>query len=102
MYGRYGTIIAVPGKRDALLAILVAAAGAADRMPGCRAYIVGPVLDDPNAIAVTEIWEDKASHAASLSLEAVRETIGRARPLIGSFGPSTEFDPVSGVRGVAD
>jgi quinol monooxygenase YgiN len=102
MYGRHGTIIAIPGNRDALLAILVHAASGAARMPGCRLYIVGAVLDDPNAIAVTEIWDDKASHDASLALESVRETIGRSRPLIAGFGPSSEFRPAGGVPGVAD
>ena len=101
MYGRYGTIIATPGNRDALLAILVQAASGADRMPGCRSYIVGAVLDDPNAIAVIEIWDDKASHGDSLKLESVRETIGRARPLIARLGPSSEFHPAAGVSGLA-
>jgi quinol monooxygenase YgiN len=101
VYGRYGTIIATPGNRDALLAILVEAASASDTMPGCRSYIVGAVLDDPNAIAVIEVWDEKASHEASLKLETVRETIGRARPLIAGFGASSEFRPAGGVSGVA-
>jgi quinol monooxygenase YgiN len=95
LYGRYGTIRAKPGQRDALLAILAEGTGAPS-MPGCRLYLVGAVVDDPDAIAVTEVWDDAASHRASLSLEGVQRTIAKARPLIAGFGPSSEFVPVSG------
>ena len=96
-FGLHGTIRAKTGKRDALLAVLVEASKGAPRMPGCRLYVVSLVPDDPDAVAVTEIWDDKASHDASLTLESVRETIGRARPLIAGGGTSTTFRPVAGV-----
>ena len=97
VYGLHGTIRAKPGQRDALLAILLEASKGAPRMPGCRLYIVSLVPDEPDAVAVTEIWDDKASHDASVTLESVRETIGRARPIIDGFGPSTTFTPVGGI-----
>jgi quinol monooxygenase YgiN len=97
VYGLHGTIRAKPGQRDALLAILVDASKGAPRMPGCRLYIVSLVPDDADAIAVTEVWDDKAHHDASLTLESVRETIGRARPIIAGGGTSTTFHPVAGV-----
>jgi quinol monooxygenase YgiN len=97
LYGLHGTIRARPGQREALLAILIQAAKGAPRMPGCRVYIVSLVPDDAEAIAVTEVWDDKESHDASLTLESVRETIGRARPLIDGFGTSSEFRPVGGL-----
>ena len=97
MYGLHGTIRAKSGQRDALLAILLEASKGAPRMPGCRLYIVSLVPDDPNSIAVTEVWDDKASHDDSLKLESVRETIGRARPLMATGGTSMTFIPVAGV-----
>ncbi len=97
LFGLHGTIRAKPGQRDALLAVLLDASKGAPRMPGCRLYIVSLVPDDPDAVAVTEIWDDKTSHDASLTLESVRETIGRARPLIAATGTSSEFRPVSGL-----
>ena len=97
LYGRHGTIRAKPGERDALLAILTKGSGASS-MPGCRLYLVGTVVDDPDAIAVTEVWDDAASHRASLSLDRVRETIAKARPLIAGIGSASEFVPVSGVE----
>lgn len=95
LYGRYGTIRAKPGQRDALLAILTEGSRTS-AMPGCRLYLVGTVVEDPDAIAVVEVWDDAASHRASLALEGVRETIARARPLIAGFGAANEFVPVSG------
>lgn len=84
LYERHGVIRAKPGQRDALLAILQDAAAGAPAMPGCRRYGVAPIGDDPDAIAVEEEWDDEAAHRASLSLERVRATIARARPLIAS------------------
>ena len=93
LYGRFGTIIARTGERDALLAVLMEASRAAPSMAGCRLYIVGAVLGHVDTIAVTEIWDDKASHTASLALDSVRAMIARARPLMAGAGPTTEFEP---------
>ena len=100
LYGRFGTIRATPGQRDALLGILLEASRGAKTMLGCRLYVVGPVMGDADAIAVTEVWDDKAAHAASLSLESVRATIAMARPLIAGTGTATEFEPVASVTGL--
>jgi len=97
LYGRFGTIRAVPGQRDALLAILLDASRNASSMPGCRLYAVGTVRDDAESIAVTEVWDDKAAHGASLARESVRATIGKARPLIAGFGATSEFDVAGGL-----
>ena len=66
-------------------------------MPGCRLYIVSTVPGDPDAVAVTEIWDDRAMHAASLALDSVRALIARARPLIAEMGSPIEFEPVAGM-----
>jgi quinol monooxygenase YgiN len=99
MYGRHGTLRAQRGRRDELLAVLQQAARDAPTMPGCHLYLVGKDLDDPDAIAVTEVWEDKAAHAASLKLESVRATIAKGRPLIAGIGAATEFEVVGGLPG---
>lgn len=97
MYGRHGTIRAVPGRRDELMGLLRAAAENAGAMPGCRLYVVSTVPGDPDAIAVTEIWDDRAMHAASLALDSVRALIARARPLIAEVSAPAEFEPVAGM-----
>ena len=94
MYGLIGSFAAKPGERDALLAILVE--GTAE-MPGCRSYIVATDPADADVIWITEVWDDKAAHEASLSLPAVKADIAKAMPLIARFGQSTVTTPVGGV-----
>jgi quinol monooxygenase YgiN len=57
---------------------------------------VSEVADEPEAIAVFEVWDDKAAHDASLQLERVRATIAKARPLIAGMGGSTALRPIGG------
>lgn len=95
MYALQGTLIAKPGQRDALVAILREASGD-ERMPGCVVYIVSEVASEPDAIAVFEVWDDKAAHDASLQLERVRSVIAKGRPLIAGMGESVELRPVGG------
>ena len=94
MYGMLGRMTAVAGKRDALLAILLESSGG---MPGCLSYIVAKDLKDPDALWVTEAWESKEHHAASLGLPQVQAAIARARPLIAGFDSRAETEPVGGI-----
>jgi len=55
VYERHGVIVAKPGQRAALLAILRDAAASAPAMTGCRKYEVRTVAGDVNAIAVDEV-----------------------------------------------
>jgi quinol monooxygenase YgiN len=93
MYGLIGKMKAVPGQRDALVSILLE--GLRD-MPGCLSYIVSQDPADPDAIWVTEAWDSKDSHRASLTLPSVRDAIARGRPLIAGFGERFETVPVGG------
>ena len=54
-------------------------------LPGCLSYIVAKDASDPNAIWITEAWDSKARHEASLSLPSVKEAIAKGRPLIAAF-----------------
>ena len=65
MFGLIGKMIVAQGKRDEQIAILLE--GVAN-MPGCLSYIVAADTSDANAIWITEVWDSKASHEASLSL----------------------------------
>jgi len=99
MYGLIGKMIAAPGRRDALIEILLEGSAS---MPGCLSYIVAADPADANAIWITEVWDSKASHEASLTLPSVKEAIARGRPLIASFAESIATAPVGGhglVRG---
>jgi quinol monooxygenase YgiN len=92
-YGLIGKMTVVPGQRDALLSILLE--GVAD-MPGCLSYVVAKDPADANAIWITEVWDSKASHGASLTLPVVKQAIARGRPLITSFESSVVTEPVGG------
>ena len=93
-YGLIGQMLSAPGKRDAVVAILTEATGA---MPGCLSYIVALDTANPDAIWITEVWDSKDSHAASLKLPAVRAAIAKARPIIAGFPHSFETTPVAGI-----
>jgi len=94
MYGLIGKMTAAPGRRDELIAILVEGVAG---MPGCLSYIVARDPADENALWVTEAWESRESHAASLHLPSVQQAIARGRPLIMGFGPERfETEPVGG------
>jgi quinol monooxygenase YgiN len=93
MYGLIGKMTATAGQRDALIAILL---DGVSGMPGCLSYVVAKDPADENAIWITEVWDNKASHDASLSLPSVREAITKGRPLIAGFGDSITTEPVGG------
>ena len=92
-FGMIGKMKSQPGKRAELIAILGSGTGA---MPGCLAYLIAEDAKDPDAIWITEIWETKANHAASLQLPAVRDAIAKGRPLIAGFELRAETNPVPG------
>jgi quinol monooxygenase YgiN len=93
MYGLIGKITTVSGQRDALIAILLEGI---ETMPGCLSYIVAKDPSDENAIWITEVWDSKTSHEASLKLPSVQRAISKGRPLIAGFGPSIVTEPVGG------
>lgn len=94
MFGLIGKMRAVAGERDALIALLLEGT---EGMPGCLSYIVAKDSADADAIWITEVWDTRESHAASLQLPSVRAVIARARPLIAGFENGTETEPVGGV-----
>ncbi len=90
-YGLVGKIIAAPGQRDTLIAILV---GATRGMRGCLSYVIARDAANENAVVITEIWDSKASHDSSLSIPAVRDAIAKARPIMAGFETLAETRPV--------
>jgi quinol monooxygenase YgiN len=97
MYGLIGKMRAVPGKRDALISILL---DGVSGMPGCLSYVVAQDPADPDAIWITEVWDSQASHKASLSLPSVQAAIAQGKPLIAGFDQHIETSPVGG-HGIA-
>ena len=93
MYGLIGKIKTAPGQRDALIAMLLEGVSG---MPGCLSYVVAQDPDDADAVWVTEVWDSRESHTASLSLPSVQQAISRGKPLIAGFGERFETRPVGG------
>ncbi len=94
MFGLIGKMRAHPGKRDELLARLL---GSTTGMPGCLSYVIARDPADSDAIWITEVWDSRENHKASLQLPAVRQAIAAAMPLIAGYDSSIETEPVGGV-----
>lgn len=93
MHGLIGKMITVEGKRDELIKILL---DGVSGMPGCLSYVVAKDPTDKNAIWITEVWDSKESHTASLELPAVKAAIAKGKPLIASFSDYHTTEPVGG------
>lgn len=75
------------GHRDDVVALLLDGVEGL-RAAGCHAYIVSAVPgEDEDTIHVTEVWESKEHHAASLRLPDVKASIAKAMPML-----TGEFD----------
>jgi quinol monooxygenase YgiN len=93
MYGEIGKLIAVSGKRDEVIGYILEAVS---NMPGCLSYIVAKDAAHADAIWISEVWDSKASHDASLSLPSVKSAIAKNLPMIVGFGDSIVTTPVGG------
>lgn len=92
MYGIVGQMKTAEGKRGEVIEALLE--GTQD-MPGNIAYLIAEDLGDPDSIWITEVWESKDAHAASLQLPSVQQAIGKAREHIAGFGTRVETRPVA-------
>ena len=93
MFGMIGKMITAPGKRSEVISLLLQAVTA---MPGCLSYLVAQDTADENGIWITEVWDSKDSHDASLALPEVRKSIAAARPMIAGFSNQVITTPVGG------
>ncbi len=91
MYGLIVKLTTTVGKRDSMIDVL---RGSAANMPGCLAYVVANDAADENVLWVTEVWESKATHDASLSLPAVRAAIPQGKAFVARFERVAETEPV--------
>ncbi|MDT0508278.1 putative quinol monooxygenase [Novosphingobium sp. MMS21-SN21R] len=95
VYAIIGQMMSAPGKRDELIGYLTEGSAA---MPGNLSYEIWRDKADENAIWITEVWTDEASHKASLGLPQVQEAIRKARPIIAGFGARAEVERAGGKR----
>lgn len=85
-FANVGTLGALPGKRDELVAHLTRHSPHLAEI-GCLLYEVGVSDDEPDTVFVAELWTSAEAHQASLRLPEVQQAIVEARPLLsGRFG----------------
>jgi quinol monooxygenase YgiN len=89
-------LVAHPGRRDELVALLMAGIRELKNADGCDLYVVSREVDDRNTIWVVEACRDDAAHCAALATPEVRAVIERGIPLIVEFD-GVKLEPVGGV-----
>lgn len=94
MWGMIAKVTTVAGKRDEMIGVLKESAA---EMPGCLIYVVAKDSADENVLWVTEVWDSKESHDASLALPAVQNAMSRGKALIANFERIAVTAPVWGV-----
>lgn len=82
MFGQINKIIAIAGKRDELIRLVMSGS---QKLPGCRSYIVAKDANDSDVVWVTEVWDSADMHAASMDIPDVKASVGKAMPLIAGF-----------------
>lgn len=93
MYGLIGKMTTHQGQRDQLISLLLKSTV---EMPGCLSYVIAEDPAEPDAIWITEVWDNEASWSAALQMPEVQAAIADARPLIAGMGPRTITMPVGG------
>ena len=81
-YLLHGKLTAKPGFSDKLSLLLVEASNLVSSAKGCKLYVIGIDEKDKSSIWVTEIWDSKEDHDNSLKVDAVRELISKAIPML--------------------
>ena len=81
-----------PAQRAAFEAVLM---GAVLGLEGCLSYVVASDTSRDDAVWVTEIWRDQASHVASLAADRVRAATAETRPMITGMGVRVETWPAN-------
>lgn len=93
MHGIIGKMIAAPGKREELIALML---NAGSDMPGCLSYIVARDSMDENALWITEVWESRKAHSEALASPSVKQRIAACKHLIKGFAHRIETTPAGG------
>ena len=95
-YGYIGSMKTKPGNRDDVVAILLSGADGL-RAAGCLLYVVGVSATDDVTIWVSEVWQSKEHHDASLRLPETRAAIATAMPMLTGEFTSQETTVAGGL-----
>lgn len=92
-FANAGSLGAVPGTRDELVAHLIKRSEALAGL-GCLLYEVGVNEDDADTVFVVELWDSADAHRASLGDPEVQASIAQAKPLLSGRVGGFRFDVV--------
>ncbi|MCD5322163.1 MULTISPECIES: putative quinol monooxygenase [Pontibacillus] len=81
-FSLFGKFMVQEGKRDTMVDLLLEAAESMKHLEDCEIYLVNISESEPNSVYVYEVWSDENAHQASLTLEATKTLIERAKPII--------------------
>ena len=95
-YGYIGSMKTKPGHRNDVVAILLSGVDGL-RQAGCELYVVSVSDADDVTIWVSEVWQSKERHDASLQLPETRVAIGNAMPMLTGEFTSQELTVVGGL-----
>jgi quinol monooxygenase YgiN len=95
-YGYIGSMRTKATHRDEVVEILLRGVEGL-RAAGCHIYVVSVSYDEPDTIWVTEVWDSKEHHDASLQLPETRAAIGTAMPMLTGEFTSRELSVVGGL-----
>jgi quinol monooxygenase YgiN len=95
MYALLARFTAQAGKQPDLAAILVRGTTVMGKATGLIQYLIYTGAEE--TVWVSELWETKDEHDASLALPGVRALIGEAMPLIAGM-ESHPLELVGGIR----
>jgi quinol monooxygenase YgiN len=84
-FGMQVVMTASPDKGYELAALMLQASKLVAPLKGCKLYIVQLSISEKDTVLITEVWDSKEDHKASLSLPEIQELIGKARPLISNM-----------------
>lgn len=82
MFSVYGRMKAQPGRRDELIAVLLAGFRAGGDESGLLHYSINIAFDDPDTIWLTQLWRDKDAHDVTTRSEPVAAVSRQVPPLL--------------------
>jgi quinol monooxygenase YgiN len=95
-YGYLGSMRTRYGHRDEVVEILLSGVDGL-RAAGCELYLVSVSETDRDVIWVTEVWQSKEHHEASLRLPETQAAIATAMPLLTGEFTRQELTVIGGL-----
>ncbi len=95
-YGYIGSMKTMPGHRDDVVSILLSGVESLWDA-GCDLYLVSVSDADDDTIWVSEVWQTKEHHDASLQLPETKAAISKTMPMLTGEFANQELTVVGGL-----